>query len=212
MEQIENDFLPLHERNAQAEEEGFPTLPAVDKPSISNNDNSTQSSEKGDGDAPVKGKQLASKYIEVRANQSNVSYKKLFGDYLATASHIVITDPYIRAPFQIDNLVEFIQTCRECCENNEELYIELHTQNDDEKIPEMIDTFDDLKDELAAVGIDFTYYFDADHDRDISLDNGWKIILSRGLDIFEKFGRFSLGSVRQANRRCREFSITYVME
>jgi ATP-dependent Lon protease len=212
LEQIENDFLPLHERNAQAEEEGFPTLPAVDKPSISNNDNSTQSCEKGDGAAPVKGKQLASKYIEVRANQSNVSYKKLFGDYLATASHIVITDPYIRAPFQIDNLVEFIQTCRECCENNEELYIELHTQNDDEKIPEMIDTFDDLKDELAAVGIDFTYYFDADHDRDISLDNGWKIILSRGLDIFEKFGRFSLGNVRQANRRCREFSITYVME
>lgn len=212
LEQIENDFLPLHERNAQAEEEGIPTLPAVDKPSISNNDNSTQSSEKGDGAAPVKGKQLASKYIEVRANQSNVSYKKLFGDYLATASHIVITDPYIRAPFQIDNLVEFIQTCRECCENNEELYIELHTQNDDEKIPEMIDTFDDLKDELAAVGIDFAYYFDADHDRDICLDNGWKIILSRGLDIFDKFSRFSLGNVRQTNRRCREFSITYVQE
>lgn len=212
LEQIENDFLPLHERNAQAEEEGVPNLPAADKPSTGNNDNSTQSGEKGDGATPVKGKQLASKYIEIRANQSNVSYKKLFGDYLATASHIVITDPYIRAPFQIDNFVEFIQTCRECCENNEELYIELHTQNEDEKIPEMIDTFDDLKDELAAVGIDFAYYFDADHDRNICLDNGWKIILSRGLDIFDKFSRFSLGTVRQTNRRCREFSVTYVQE
>ena len=108
LEQIENDFLPLHERNAQAEEEGVPNLPAADKPSTGNNDDSTQSSEKGDGATPAKKKQLASKYIEIRANQSNVSYKKLFGDYLATASHIVITDPYIRAPFQIDNLVEFI--------------------------------------------------------------------------------------------------------
>ena len=212
LEQIENDFLPLHERNAQVEVEEIPTLPEVNKPNTGNKGSSAQSNKKGDGSAPAKEKQLASKYIEIRANQSNVSYKKLFGDYLATATHIVITDPYIRAPFQIDNLVEFIQTCRECCENNEDLYIELHTQNEDEKIPEMIDTFDDLKDELAAVGIDFAYYFDADHDRNICLDNGWKIILSRGLDIFDKFGRFSLGNVRQANRRCREFSITYVMD
>ena len=213
LEQIENDFLPLHERNTQEEEEDLSILTEEAKNDMGSKDTSEgKSKEESKEPASPKAKQLASKYIEVRANQSNVSYKKLFGDYLASASHIVITDPYIRAPFQIDNLVEFIQTCRECCENNEELYIELHTQNDDEKIPEMIDTFDDLKDELAAVGIDFAYYFDADHDRNICLDNGWKIILSRGLDIFDKFSRFSLGNVRQTNRRCREFSVTYINE
>lgn len=213
LEQIENDFLPLHERKAQDEDDEISTLPDGSKKVTDNNDvpENTQKDEKSHS-TPTRAKRLASKYIEIRANQSNVSYKKLFGDYLATATHIVITDPYIRAPFQIDNLVEFIQTCRECCENNEDLYIELHTQNEDEKIPEMIDTFDDLKDELAAVGIDFAYYFDADHDRNICLDNGWKIILSRGLDIFDKFSRFSLGTVRQTNRRCREFSVTYVQE
>ena len=214
LEQIENDFLPLHERQAQEEqeEEGAP-LPKKEQPESDGNDASAE--EQKDGTQPADktdSRQLASKYVEIRANQSNVSYKKLFGDYLATASHIVITDPYIRVPFQVDNLVEFIQTCRDCCEKNEELYIELHTQNTDEKIPEMIDTFDDIKDELLAVGIDFNYFFDADHDRNISLDNGWKIVLSRGLDIFEKYGRFSLGSVRQTNRRCREFSVTFVQE
>ena len=76
----------------------------------------------------------------------------------------------------------------------------------------MIDTFDELKNELEAVGISFSYYFDADHDRNICLDNGWKIVLSRGLDIYEKFGRFSLGNVRQTNRRCREFSVTFINE
>ena len=214
LEQIENDFLPLHERQAQEEqeEEGAP-LPKKEQPESDGNDASAE--EQKDGTQPADktdSRQLASKYVEIRANQSNVSYKKLFGDYLATASHIVITDPYIRVPFQVDNLVEFIQTCRDCCEKNEELYIELHTQNTDEKIPEMIDTFDDIKDELQAVGIDFNYFFDADHDRNICLDNGWKIVLSRGLDIFEKYGRFSLGSVRQTNRRCREFSVTFVQE
>lgn len=200
LEQIENDFIPVHERILPEE--------VIEENTESSESENTEDNHSNDAAS----KQLTSKYIEIRANQSNVSYKKLFGDYLETASHIVITDPYIRAPFQIDNLVEFIQTARECSIHNEELSIEVHTKNEDDKIPEMIDTFDELKDELAAVGIEFNYFFDADHDRAISLDNGWKITLSRGLDIFEKFGRFSLENVRQTNRRCRAFSVTYVKE
>ncbi len=203
LEQIENDFLPEHERNIEQDN----SLPDAEPNNIPNKEDSPQ-----DAPKPERKKQLASGYREIRANQSNVSYKKLFGDYLKTAKHIVITDPYIRAPFQIDNLIEFIQTARECSQFSEEMTIEVHTQNDDEKIPEMIDTFDELQTELEAVGIEFTYAFDADHDRSIRLDNGWKINLSRGLDIFEKFSRFSLGNVRQENRRCREFNITYVPE
>ena len=200
LEQIENDFIPVHERILPEE--------VIEENTESSESENTEDNHSNDAAS----KQLTSKYIEIRANQSNVSYKKLFGDYLETASHIVITDPYIRAPFQIDNLVEFIQTARECSIHNEELSIEVHTKNEDDKIPEMIDTFDELKDELAAVGIEFNYFFDADHDRAISIDNGWKITLSRGLDIFEKFGRFSLENVRQTNRRCRAFSVTYVKE
>ena len=207
LEQIENDFVPAHEQKLPDDE----TASLPDSTASATSEDSADTTEEGRSGHPQK-KQLASKFIEIRANQSNVSYKKLFGDYLETASHIVVTDPYIRAPFQIDNLVEFIQTVRECSIHNEELSIEIHTQNDDEKVPEMIDTFDELKDELAAVGIEFSYFFDADHDRTICLDNGWKITLSRGLDIYEKFGRFSLGSVRQTNRRCRAFSVTYVKE
>ncbi|WP_288286181.1 BREX system Lon protease-like protein BrxL [uncultured Prevotella sp.] len=211
LEQIENDFVPAHEQTLPDDE----TAELPDSTVRNSSSEPEMEVSEGNTDVPSaqpKKKQLASKFVEIRANQSNVSYERLFGDYLETASHIIITDPYIRAPFQIDNLVEFIQTARECCTNNEELKIELHTQNDDEKVPEMIDTFDELKDELAAVGIEFSYFFDADHDRNIVLDNGWKITLSRGLDIFEKFGRFSLGSVRQTNRRCRAFSATFVQE
>ena len=207
LEQIENDFVPAHEQSLPDDE----TASLPDSTASAPSESKVETSDDKPSEQPKK-KQLASKFIEIRANQSNVSYKKLFGDYLETAKHIVITDPYIRAPFQIDNLVEFIQTARECSEHSEELSIEVHTQNGDDKVPEMIDTFDELKDELAAVGIEFSYYFDADHDRNICLDNGWKINLSRGLDIFEKFGRFSLGSVRQTNRRCRAFSVTYVQE
>ena len=201
LEQIENDFLPEHEREAMPEEEPENEIP-TEEPGGEPSETPAE--------AP-RGKRLASKYIEIRANQKNVSYERLFGDYFETAQHIVITDPYIRQGFQIDNLIELIQTIRDCC-LSEEISIELHTQNNDDSIPEMIDTFDDLAAELENYGVEFTYAFDADHDRFIKLDNGWKILLSRGLDIFDKYSRFSMSNKRQENRRCREFSVTFIQE
>ena len=95
-------------------------------------------------------------------------------------------------------------------ETPEELEIELHTQNEEDKIPEVIDIFNELQEELSSYGVTFNFMFDAGHDRKIDLDNGWIINLGRGLDIFEKFSRFSLSNSRQENRRCKEFSVTYM--
>ncbi|MBR5893770.1 MAG: BREX system Lon protease-like protein BrxL [Bacteroidaceae bacterium] len=153
---------------------------------------------------------LASKIVNIRANQKGVSYKSLFGDYLRTAKTIKVVDPWVRLPHQIDNFVELVQVIREVSDYPEEVKIRLSTHNDEERIPEMIDILDDLKDELATFGIEFEYDFDAVHDRQIELDNGWTIIMGRGLDIFEKFNRFSIGATRQACRRCRESSFTFI--
>ena len=144
----------------------------------------------------------------MRANQKGITYKSLFGEYLKGATRIEIIDPYIRAPFQIDNLIEFINLIREANTDAESIAISLNTNNTDDKIPEMIDIFDALTDDLATYGIEFTYKFEADHDRAIILNNGWTINLSRGLDIFEKFDRFSIAAARQTERRCREFTMT----
>lgn len=153
---------------------------------------------------------LASKQVDIRLNQRGVSYKSLFGDYIRTARKITIVDPFIRLGHQIDNLIEFIQMAREISLTPEDLEIELHTQNEEEKTPEVIDIFNDLQEELSSYGVTFTFAFDAEHDRKIDLDNGWTINLGRGLDIFEKFSRFSLSNSRQENRRCKEFSVTYM--
>ena len=175
------------------------------EPLQSNNDPTSERQKR-----PRIGREPANKSVDLRLNQKGVSYRSLFGDYLRTATDIKVTDPFIRYPYQIDNLVDFIQTCRQCCENNEELKIHVSTNNEDEKVPEMIDIFDDLKDELATIGIEFSYDFEADHDRFIELDNGWRIILGRGLDIYEKYERFSLGRTRLEDRRCKECTITFI--
>lgn len=153
--------------------------------------------------------ELASSVKSIRLNQKGVSYESLFGDYLKTARKIIVVDPFIRHPYQVANFMEFVQCARRCSEHAEELVIHLSTQNDEDKIPEMIDIFDDIKDDLSEHGIEFSYDFNADHDRYIDLDNGWIISLGRGLDIYDKVGRFSLDALCQTDRRCKEFNVAY---
>lgn len=152
---------------------------------------------------------LMAKTISIRENQGGVTYKDLFGEYLRTAKEINVTDPFIRQPYQIDNLVDFIQMVKDVSTVQDTVKIHLSTQNDDdEKVAEVIDSFNDLADGLSPMGIEFTFDFKADHDRFIQTDTGWTIALGRGLDIYEKFGRFSLSRCNQRNRRCKAFNVS----
>ena len=152
---------------------------------------------------------LMAKTISIRENQGGVTYKDLFGEYLRTAKEINVTDPFIRQPYQIDNLVDFIQMVKDVSTVQDTVKIHLSTQNDDdEKVAEVIDSFNDLANELSPMGIEFTLDFKADHDRFIQTDTGWTIALGRGLDIYEKFGRFSLSRCNQRNRRCKAFNVS----
>lgn len=194
LEQIENGM-----------EDKSPVLPEPEK--SDSPDPASQNDSKKESPA-----ELCTKMVSVRTNQKGVSYRNLFGEYVRTAKKITVIDPFIRYPYQVDNFIEFIQMVRDCSDNPEDVTIELHTQNDDDKVPEMIDIFDELTEELSSYGMQFTYSFDADHDRLILLDNGWRITLGRGLDIFENYPRFSLSNARQENRRCKPFNVTFVKE
>ncbi|MGM0427890.1 MAG: MIT C-terminal domain-containing protein, partial [Thermodesulfobacteriota bacterium] len=49
------------------------------------------------------------------------------------------------------------------------------------------------------------------HDRWIETDTGWRIILGRGLDIFQKpEDRFTLGVFDQTKRKCKATTVTYL--
>jgi ATP-dependent Lon protease len=155
--------------------------------------------------------QLASKQINIRLNQKGVSWKTLLGDYFRTAHKIVVTDPFVRLPHQVSNFIELVQAIQDSSIHPEELAIELHTQTtDDEQAATVIDCFQDLQEDLAPRGIEFSWYFDAVHDRSIVLDNGWTINLGRGLDIYERYSRWSLCASRPENRSCKEISISII--
>jgi ATP-dependent Lon protease len=157
------------------------------------------------------------KYLEgfnlnIRDNQTNISYKGLFGDYLEGATEYTIKDPYIRLPYQMRNFVELCRLITELKPEDEEVRIHLVTFNSEEFLEAAKQGFSELGDSLEELGITFTYEFnDIQHDRCIEMNNGWKIILGRGLDIWQKTsGRFDIAEFYQEKRLCKEFEVTVV--
>src|SRR5690606_28799718 len=121
-----------------------------------------------------------------------------------------IEDAYIRLPYQIKNLIEFLSLIAQLKDIDADVKVNLVTWNTDEYIPDSIDAFDEIKESVAEIGIDFNYEFKNIHDRKISTDTGWDILLGRGLDIFEPRKGYSIEEFLQEHRKCKAFSITYV--
>ncbi|MDY4539414.1 MAG: BREX system Lon protease-like protein BrxL [Prevotella sp.] len=155
--------------------------------------------------------QLAEKSVNIRMGQTGISYEKLFAPYLCDASEITVEDPYIRAPWQIKNFMEFMTMLIDT-RPVDDLKVHLLTNEEEDKIPDLIDKLDDIKDDLATYGVEFDYKFRDFHDRCIKTDTGWTINLGRGLDMFEKYSSFSVAASRQDMRKCKECTITFLKD
>lgn len=147
----------------------------------------------------------------LKENEKNVSYKSLFADHLRGANKIIIQDPYIRYPHQIKNFLEFCLMLGQNKVPEHEINLEIVTWNSAEFNSQSKEYFDEVVDSVSDLGINLSYRFEEHHDRYIEADNGWKIVLGRGLDIFQKpEGRFSIGDIDQTKRKCKSCEITYL--
>lgn len=148
----------------------------------------------------------------LRDNQTGISYSNLFGNYLAGATEIKITDPYVRLPYQLRNLMELLKLIAEKKTQDEEVKVHLTTTNNEDFVQDSKDAFEQMTMSLESVGILFTYEFDNFiHDRSIDLNNGWKIVLGRGLDIWQKTGGwFDINEYVQEKRLCKACEVTFV--
>lgn len=161
---------------------------------------------------PSEKKPLEAIHKQIRDNQTNVSYRSLFGDYLTGATEMTIKDPYIRLPYQLRNFMELCRLIAETKAPGEEIKIHLVTNNSEDYIENVKGAFAEIIDSVSSLGIDLSYEFnEVQHDRSIDLNNGWKIILGRGLDIWQKTnGRYDIAEYYQEKRICKEFEMTVI--
>jgi ATP-dependent Lon protease len=182
-------------------------------------DNSTDDA--GQADIPTRSHRpeeegLTEKHLTFQENQRGVSLDTLLGPYLKGAKDIVITDPYIRIFFQARNLMEFLETIARTKQDEDEVSVHLMTVEDDFKGPQQLEYFQKMQESCATAGIQFTWEYQESnsiHARHILTDHGWKILLDRGLDIFQHYemsDAFAISNRMQKYRPCKAFEVTFL--
>jgi ATP-dependent Lon protease len=159
---------------------------------------------------------LKEQHLVFHENQRGLSFDKLFSPYLVGAKRIIITDPYLRMFHQLRNLMELIETISKLQGPEDEVVVHVVTVEDDSNGDRQTESLQKIADACTGVGIQFSWAYDTSgtkHDRDITTDTGWKIVLGRGLDVFQRFelnDAFSFANRLQQHRQCKEFSVTFV--
>jgi len=151
--------------------------------------------------------------IIIQDNQEGITFEKLFSPYMKGAQNIILTDPYIRYPHQFKLLLEFCTVLTEIKDSDQETSLKVISWNEPEdRLKESTENFEEVAQSVFDLGINLTYELNPNiHDRTITADNGWKIILGRGLDIYIKpEGRFHIADVYPEKRKCRACEITYI--
>ena len=156
------------------------------------------------------------RHLTFQEYQRGVTYEQLFGPYLRGAQHIVVTDPYIRLFYQVRNFMEFLETVARQKADDEEIAVHLVTAEDEFKGEQQRGFLEQMQTAAAAIGIQLTWEFDATntiHARHIVTDHGWKILLDRGLDIYQHYemnDAFAFANRLQQYRACKAFEVTYL--
>lgn len=155
-------------------------------------------------------------HLVFQENQKGVSFDRLFGPYLEGATKITVTDPYLRLFHQQRNLMELLETVSKIARPEDEVAVHVLTVEDEFNGDKQSENFQKMADACSAVGLKFSWEYDrtgTKHDRDITTDHGWKIVLSRGLDVFQRSelnDAFSFTTRMQQHRSCKEFNVTFV--
>ncbi|MET7363882.1 BREX system Lon protease-like protein BrxL [Streptomyces sp. NPDC005562] len=155
---------------------------------------------------------------EFQENQRGISFGTLLGPYLRGAGQITIVDPYIRQFHQARNLMELIEEIASAKDSADEVNVKLITSesNDGEdKVRRQLEFLLKVQQGAAAAGINLDVSFsNTIHDRSIVTDTGWKVLLGRGLDIFQYVtgDAFDLATRLQEYRQVKAFGVTYIRD
>ncbi len=159
---------------------------------------------------------LREQHLTWQENQRGLTFDNLFGPYLKDARQITITDPYIRMFHQLRNLMELMETLAKIKPEEDEVAVHLITGEDDFKGVQQKEQLQQIADACLAIGIRFTWEFDTSgtiHARHIVTDHGWKILLDRGLDVFQRYemnNSFEFANRMQQYRQCKAFEVTFI--
>jgi ATP-dependent Lon protease len=155
---------------------------------------------------------LKEQHFTIMYGDTGYSYESIIGPYLDGAKSVLVEDPYIRLPHQIQN---FVRLCETLLKAGSVRKIELITgYDDDAQWAEVSDKLEELKQSLLDLDVVLDVQVKPNlHDREIRLDNGWVIKIGRGLDFYQRpNGWFEIGVNDMTLRKCLETKVDIFRE
>ncbi|CAD5119373.1 DgyrCDS7988 [Dimorphilus gyrociliatus] len=146
-------------------------------------------------------------HIYIKDDDTGFGYEKIFGKYLTmSVTEVIVEDPYIRNHHQILNFLRFCETIIKSEAKVKVIkLITSYDQNDSNIKEDQQKKLGLIKENLKKYSIELEISFSETlHDREITLNNGWKIKIGRGLNYFKKVGKFDIGTYDYDLRSCLE--------
>lgn len=150
---------------------------------------------------------ISEQHYEIADGATGYTYERIFRPYIDDAASIVVEDPYIRMPHQVDNFARFCALGIRCgAVKKIELITGKQWGEDTDEADSRLET---LKRDLQTRGIALTWERKTSiHDREIRFDNGWIVKIGRGLDIYYKPETWiGLEAADFSLRRCRQTKV-----
>jgi len=215
---LEEDEYPTYYYRRRNEEDAEPEEALTDTDPLSGGAASTDATSADKPAQPEPKPELFQGHREYQEGQRGVSFDSLLVPYLRGASQITIVDPYVRMFHQARNLIELVEGIARGKDPADEVALKLVTvenQDGPEKVQRQLEYLLQIKKSAGVLGIVFDVELvdpTAIHDRSITTDTGWKILLGRGLDIFQRMSEspFDLATKYQKYRELKGFGITYL--
>lgn len=147
----------------------------------------------------------------LQPDDTGVSYRELFGQYLNSSSSISIVDPWLKSFRQIRLLGEFLECVASESREGERVTITLTTSLANETdgwAMGQVKALLDMKEKFSPRGIDLSVKFDESiHDRWMQTEK-WTILLGKGLDIWESSSCYRLPQLERPISK--QTAITYI--
>ncbi len=154
-------------------------------------------------------------HLNIPENVRGWSYRRIFADYMQGARKITVRDPYIRLFHQVRNLMEFLQMIHDIVPEGDRVEVHLITQSDPDTCEKQEEFLSKITESFTGSRVSFSWKLNQNfHARSVETDTGWRILLDRGLDMFQKYegGALSLEAHDQETRMMRGSEITYLKQ
>lgn len=157
------------------------------------------------------------KTLDIQYGDTGYSYDELFTEYLKGASIVKLEEPYLTNPYQMTNLVRFVELLVKIgdCKVFQLVTKPGDTPEEIDKLSENLKSLQDTLADMEGNPMKFEYEFDSNsHDRFIRTSNNWDITLGRGLHFYQNLNAnrnyFLMGTYDLSLRPCMKVRFTFI--